>query len=75
MAFGFETLSWYSDEMDRLLKRYIETYGVWRKLNSVSDAVALIKASDARDSKQANQFSYSAGQFVWEYFIGKYGPE
>jgi hypothetical protein len=75
MALGFETLGWYSDEMDRLLKRDIQTYRSWRKLNSVNDAVAFIKSIETRDSEQANQFSYSAGQFVWEYFIGKYGPE
>ena len=42
-------------------------------MKTVNDAVAFIKAIEVRDSDQTNQFSYSAGQFVWEYFIGKHG--
>ena len=73
MALAFENVGWYSDEMDRILKRDIQTFSTWRKMKTVNDAVAFIKAIEVRDSDQTNQFSYSAGQFVWEYFIGKHG--
>ncbi len=75
MALGFETLGWYSDEMDRLLKRDINNSRSWRKMNNLQDAIAFIKAIEPRDSEQSAGFSYSAGQFVWEYFIGKYGVD
>jgi hypothetical protein len=73
MALGFETLGWYSDEMDRIFKRDIRNYRSWRKMNNLQDAVAFIKAIEPRDGEQSAGFSYSAGQFVWEFFIGKYG--
>jgi hypothetical protein len=73
MALGFESLGWYSDEMDRLLKRDIKTHNSWKKVQTQADAVAFIKAIEVRNSEPAFEFSYSAGQVVWEYFIGKYG--
>ena len=75
MALGFETLGWYSDEMDRLLKRDIQNMRSWRKMNTQEDAVAFIKAIESRNSQENSEFAYSAGQFVWEFFIGKYGIE
>jgi len=45
------------------------------KMNNLQDSVALIKAIEERNSENTSQFVYSAGQFVWEYFIGKYGVE
>ena len=75
MALGFETLGWYSDEMDRLLKRDSQNMRSWRKMNTQEDAVAFIKAIESRNSQESFEFSYSAGQFVWEYFIGKYGAD
>jgi hypothetical protein len=75
MALGFENLGWYSDEMDRLLKRDINFHNSWRKVKTQADAIAFIKAIEIRNSEPAFEFSYSAGQFIWEYFIGKYGIE
>jgi hypothetical protein len=73
MALGFETLGWYSDEMDRLLKRDIQSFRSWKKMANVDDAVEFIKAIEERTNDQNSSFSYSAGQVVWEYFVGKYG--
>ena len=75
MALGFETLGWYSDEMDKLLKQEIQRSTALPKMNNLQDSVALIKAIEERNSENTSQFVYSAGQFVWEYFIGKYGVE
>jgi hypothetical protein len=73
MALGFESLGWYSDEMDRILKRDIESFRSWKKMANVDDAVAFIKAIEERTDDKNSSFSYSAGQVVWEYFVGKYG--
>ena len=73
MAAGFQTLGWYSDEMDRLLARDITYFKEWKPLTTVDDAVKFIEFIERRDSEVNAQFSYSAGQVVWEYFIGKYG--
>jgi len=77
MALGFETLGWYSDEMDRILKRNINTQRIGGSvpMETVEDAISLIKTIEKRDTELGNEFSYSAGQIVWEYFIGKYGIE
>lgn len=75
MALGFENVGWYSDEMDRIFKSDIQTYKNVTNLNSVSDTVAFIKRIEMRSTEESNAFSYSAGQIVWEYFIGKYGIE
>jgi hypothetical protein len=75
MALGFENVGWYSDEMDRIFKSDIQTYKNVTNLNSVSDTVAFIKSIEKRSTQDSNAFSYSAGQIVWEYFIGKYGIE
>jgi hypothetical protein len=73
MALGFETLGWYSDEMDRILKRDIQNFRSWKKMENIDDAVAFIKAIEERTEDRNSSFSYSAGQVVWEYFVGKYG--
>jgi hypothetical protein len=39
------------------------------------DAIKLIKLIESRNSELSSQLSYSAGQFLWEYFVGKYGAE
>jgi hypothetical protein len=75
MALGFEKLGWYSDEMDKLLKQEIQRSKSLPRMNNLQDSVALIKAIEERNSENTSQFVYSAGQFVWEYFIGKYGVE
>jgi len=73
MALGFETLGWYSDEMDRILKRDIQNFRSWKKMENIDDAVAFIKAIEERTDDKNSSFSYSAGQVVWEYFVGRYG--
>lgn len=75
MALGFENLGWYSDEMDKLLKQEIQRSKNPPRMKNVQDAVSLIKAIEERNSENSSQFVYSAGQFVWEFFIGKYGVE
>ena len=73
MASGFEHLGWYSDEMDKLLKSTIQGNANSGILKNASDAVALIEMIETRDNQMKESFSYSAGQFVWEFYIGKYG--
>lgn len=75
MALGFENLGWYSDEMDKLLKLEIQRSKNPPRMKSLQDAVSLIKAIEERNEENSSQFVYSAGQFVWEFFIGKYGIE
>ena len=75
MALGFENLGWYSDEMDKLLRLEIRRSQNPPKMKSLEDAIALIKSIEERNSENSSQFVYSAGQFVWEFFIGKYGIE
>lgn len=73
MAFGFDTLGWYSDEMDQLLRRDIALVYGEIKMKSISDAIKLIKRIESRNNEVNNSLSYSAGQFLWEYYVGKYG--
>lgn len=75
MAFGFENLGWYSDEMDLLLQRDIAYFTGDVKMRTNSDAIKLIKLIESRNSELSSQLSYSVGQFLWEYFVGKYGAE
>lgn len=75
MAFGFDHLGWYSDEMDHLLSSEIARLGGDVKMRTVSDAVKLIQRIESRGDKVSNSLSYSAGQILWEYFIGKYGAQ
>ena len=81
IAMGFDQLGWYSDEMDRLLQRSIElgrgeNYSNFDRLfpmKNNSDAVNLIKLLEAAEGRWPQDLSYSAGQFIWEFYIGKYG--
>jgi hypothetical protein len=75
MAFGFDQLGWYSDEMDRLLKSSISYNKGKYPMKNLQDAIFLINEIEKRDNEVRSDFSYSAGQFVWEYFVGKYGAE
>jgi hypothetical protein len=59
--------------MDKLLQRTIKNQSF--KMNTEADAVTLINEIQKRDTELRNEFSYAAGQIVWEYFIGKYGIE
>jgi hypothetical protein len=83
MGLGFSQLGWYSDEMDKLLSNSIssgrsENYSTFDKsfpMKDVKDAAALIKQMEATGPGYSviSDLSYSAGQFVWEFYIGKYG--
>ncbi len=75
MVFGFENLGWYSDEMDLLLQRDIAYFTGDVRMKTNGDAIKLIKLIESRNSELSSQLSYSAGQFLWEYFVGKYGAE
>jgi uncharacterized protein with GYD domain len=44
-------------------------------MRNVDDAVKLINEIEKRDTQARGELSYSAGQYVWEYFVGKYGAE
>ena len=73
MASGFEHLGWYSDEMDMHLKSNIKRNADADMIKNASDAAAFIETIESRDGQINDAFSYSAGQFVWEFYIGKYG--
>lgn len=72
MAWGFEEMGWYSDEMDFLLKRDIQAAKGKIKMNSESDAVKFMQTIESRNNEFGG-FAYSAGQIIWEFYIGKYG--
>ena len=59
--------------MDKHLKSTIQSYPEQRMLKNSSDAAAFIETIESRDNQVKDAFSYSAGQFVWEFYIGKYG--
>jgi hypothetical protein len=83
MGLGFSQLGWYSDEMDNLLADSInygrsENYSTFDKsfpMKDVNDAVALIKKLEAVGPGYSveSDLTYSAGQFLWEFYIGSYG--
>jgi hypothetical protein len=83
MGLGFSQLGWYSDEMDNLLADSIdygrsENYSTFDKsfpMKDVKDAVALIKKLEAVGPGYSveSDLTYSAGQFLWEFYIGSYG--
>ena len=75
MAFGFDQLGWYSDEMDHLLRSSISYNKGKYRMKTLQDAIFLINEIEKRDNEVRSDFSYSAGQFVWEYFVGKYGAD
>jgi hypothetical protein len=72
MAWGFEQLGWYSDEMDFLLKRDIQAFQGKITMKNEADAVKFIQTIESRNNEFGG-FAYSAGQFVWEFYVGKYG--
>lgn len=73
MAIGFDILGWYSDEMDRLLEQDIKYLKSKVQMKTTSDALNLIKKIEKREDEISGALSYSAGQFLWEYYVGKYG--
>ncbi len=73
MAIGFENLGWYSDEMDRLLQQDIGYLKSKVKMKTATDAFNLIRRIEKREDDVSGALSYSAGQVLWEYFVGKYG--
>lgn len=83
MAIGFKTLGWYSDEMDLLLERSIEWINRGGStefknkfpMQTDQDAYNLIVALEAAKSQELSDLSYSAGQFLWEFYIGKFGAD
>jgi hypothetical protein len=75
MALGFDQLGWYSDEMDLLLRNTMRAFKSEYPMKNVNDALALINAIEKRQTQAQGELSYAAGQFVWEYFVGKYGAE
>lgn len=75
MALGFENLGWYNDEMDSILRENISASAVKARypMKTIADAVILMKDIERRDNGTSESLSYSAGQIIWEYYIGKYG--
>lgn len=74
MAMGFDQLGWYSDEMDLKLRSSIYSKGTYTMKN-LDDAIFVINEIEKRDTAVRDDLCYSAGQFVWEYFVGKYGAD
>jgi len=75
MALGFDQLGWYADEMDTHLRFGVKQFKSQFPMRNVDDAVKLINEIEKRDTQARGELSYSAGQYVWEYFVGKYGAE
>ena len=73
MAIAFPILPWYSDEMDKILKNGIRGYKSQITIKSKEDVISLFKLIESRNTEMSQEFSYSAGQVLWEYFIGTYG--
>ena len=73
MAIAFPILPWYSDEMDKILKNGIRGYKSQISVKNKEDAISLFKLIESRNTEMSQEFSYSAGQVLWEYFIGTYG--
>jgi len=83
MGLGFSQLGWYSDEMDNLLADSIDygrsenssTFDKSFPMKDVKDSVSLIQQMEATGPGYSviSDLSYSAGQFVWEFYIGNYG--
>jgi len=73
MAIAFPVLGWYSDEMDKILKFDIRNFGPSISMKNEDDAVAIFKRIETRTSELNDSLSYSAGQVLWEYYIGTYG--
>ena len=73
MAIAFPNLGWYSDEMDKILKNDIDYYKSAIQMITVEDAIALFKMIESRNTEMKDSFSYSAGQILWEYYVGTYG--
>ena len=75
MALGFENLGWYSDEMDLILRNNISEAAVKLRypMKTNADAVFLMKEIEKREVGYRESLSYSAGQIIWEYYIGKFG--
>lgn len=72
MAWGFENVGWYSDEMDYLLKNDIKRHKRKITMNTESDAIKFMQTIESRNNEFGG-FAYSAGQIIWEFYIGKYG--
>ena len=73
MAIAFPNLGWYSDEMDKILINDINNYKSAIPMKTIDDAVSLFSMIESRDSEVKDNFSYSAGQVLWEYYVGTYG--
>ena len=73
MAMAFPNIGWYSDEMDKILKDDISNYKTWNPMRNVDDAVLLLENIESRQTDETSAFCYSAGQVLWEYFVGTYG--
>lgn len=73
MAIAFPILPWYSDEMDKILKNAIRGYKSQISVKNKEDVISLFKLIESRNTEMSAELSYSAGQVLWEYFIGTYG--
>ena len=75
MGWGFENLGWYSDEMDFLFCRDVNFFKSKVTMATSADAIKLIERIERRDNPINGSFAYSAGQILWEYYIGTYGAQ
>ena len=73
MAIAFPNLGWYSDEMDKILKNDMINYKTEVQVKNLDDVIALFTMIETRTSDAKTSFSYSAGQVLWEYYVGTYG--
>lgn len=73
MAIAFPLLPWYSDEMDKILRNGIRGFKSQISIQNTEDVISLFKLIESRNTEMSQEFSYSAGQVLWEYFIGTYG--
>ena len=73
MAWAFPNIGWYSDEMDKILKDDISNYKTWNPMRNTDDAITLLQNIESRTTDESGAFCYSAGQVLWEYYVGTYG--
>jgi hypothetical protein len=72
---SLQNIGWYSDTLDRNLLDGLNEIKNWLPVQTESDVVALLEATEKFSPGEAQTMAYSAGALFYEWVIAKYGFE
>jgi len=72
---SFPNIGWASDALDARLAQIAKYTKAWKVINTESDVITAMRATESRTPEGAFEMAYPLGSLMYEWFIATYGLE